>query len=85
MTQQDLPAGWATTILRNLLTVIRGVSYKKHDACDQAGQGLVPILRANNIDQTLNFEGLVYVPGHYVKAEQLLSPNPPMEWGFKVC
>ena len=72
MTQQDLPTGWEATTLASLLTVTRGVSYKKPDAGNKADSGLVPILRATNIDQILNFEDLVYVPSRYIKNDQLL-------------
>ena len=64
--------GWARTILGNLITVVRGVSYKKIDARNKTNEGLVPIIRATNIQQELNFDDLVYVPRHYVKQEQFL-------------
>ena len=72
MTQQDLPSGWTISRLADLLTVIRGVSYKKKDAHYEAGEGLIPIIRATNIERVLNFGSLVYVPRHYIKREQLL-------------
>ena len=75
MTNQPIPPGWVTTNLGSLLTVLRGVSYKKPDARYSADTGLVPILRATNIDRTLNFESLVYVPSRYIKEEQFLKPG----------
>ena len=67
-----LPLGWIKTTLSNLLTVIRGVSYKKPDAHSEFRDGLVPILRATNVGYMLDFESLVYVPNHYVKHQQFL-------------
>ena len=69
----DLQDGWVTTTLGSLVRVVRGVSYKKVDARSESRQGLVPILRATNIGQALNFQDLVYVPDRYVKHEQMLQ------------
>ena len=68
----ELPAGWVTTTLGNLVGIVRGVTYKKMDARSESEQGLVPILRATNIGQALSFQDLVYVPDKYVKYEQML-------------
>ena len=73
MIYEELPSGWAATSLGNLLTVIRGVSYKKRDSRNEFGRRLVPILRATNIGHDLNFGDLVYVPNNYVKPEQMLK------------
>lgn len=73
MTYEELSPGWAATSLGNLLTVIRGVSYKKRDSRNEFGRTLVPILRATNIGHDLNFGNLVYVPNSYVKPEQMLK------------
>ena len=55
--------------------MLRGVSYKKVDASSISTEGLVPLLRATNIDRVLNFDGLVYVPTHYVNPDQYLRPG----------
>ena len=68
-----LATGWTTTVLGDLLTIVRGVSYKKKDARSQFSQGLVPILRATNIGGVLNFRDLIYVPDRYVKQQQILN------------
>ena len=57
-----------------MLTILRGVSYKKQDATTEPAAGKIPILRATNIDDgKLNFTGLVYVPQEYVSKVQLLN------------
>ena len=71
----DLPPGWCRTTLGQVISVIRGVSYKKQDAGYEARAGVVPILRATNIRGRIAFEDLVYVPDHYVKREQYLIPG----------
>ena len=55
-----------------MVAVIRGVSYRKPDAGFEAAAGTVPILRATNIHDELNFDDLVYVPQAYVRTEQYL-------------
>ena len=73
MINRITPSGWAIAILGDLVSCVRGVSYKKSDARYVAESGLVPIIRATNIQQEVNFTDLVYVPGHYVKQEQYLQ------------
>ena len=73
--EKQLPSGWRETQLGELLTVLRGVSYKKQDATAEPAPEKIPILRATNIDAKLNFDNLVYVPQEYVSEIQLLNPG----------
>lgn len=62
---------WSTASLLEVADLIRGVSYKRDEARGEPGPGLVPVLRANNInDAALNFGDLVYVPERRVSHEQ---------------
>jgi type I restriction enzyme S subunit len=65
-----LPENWTRSEVRELFSVVRGVTYKKEDAKNSHGDDLVPILRANNINIELNFEDLVYVPSQNVSEIQ---------------
>lgn len=56
----------------DLLKVVRGVTYKKEDARHAPGPGLLPVLRATNIQAGLEFDGLVYVPARNISLEQRL-------------
>ncbi len=57
--------------LREVASVVRGVSFDKSDVADSPEDGLVPILRAGNIDGELNLiDDLVWVPGGRVSEEQ---------------
>jgi type I restriction enzyme S subunit len=67
------PATGAAT-LGEFVQVIRGVSYKKAHSSKEPAPGLVPILRATNVQETLDFEDPVYVPESYVSDEQYLRP-----------
>ena len=68
----ELPKGWVRTTVDEVGELLRGVSYKKHEASKEPRQEYVPVLRANNINSGLNFDDLVYVPRQRVKDEQLL-------------
>jgi type I restriction enzyme S subunit len=68
----ELPKGWVTTTLGELADVIRGVTYKKEQAKASSSKGLVPLLRATNISQELDFDELVYVPERNVSDLQML-------------
>jgi type I restriction enzyme S subunit len=58
--------------LGDLLTVIRGVTYKKENATKEPAKNRIPILRATNIQKGIVFEDLVYVPLSNVSEEQRL-------------
>lgn len=75
-----LPHGWEWCRGVDLCTVVRGVTYQKADASDTPRGDYLPILRANNIRTTINFDDLVHVPGNLVNEEQLLRPGD-----FVVC
>lgn len=71
----ELPVGWEWVKGRDLFTVVRGVTYQKADAKDLPEEGLLPLLRANNIQGSVNFEDLVYVPVALVSEDQILRPG----------
>lgn len=59
--------------LGDVASVVRGVTYVKSESSHQPSDGLVPILRATNIGQALDFDDLVYVPADCVAEEQYLQ------------
>jgi type I restriction enzyme S subunit len=66
-----LPDGWAETTLEHVADVVRGVTYDKREALNAPADGFLPILRATNIEQTLNLQSeTVYVPARRVRADQ---------------
>lgn len=72
----DVPEHWVSTTVLEIAELVRGVTYKKEQARDENGPGLVPLLRANNINQNLLLDDqLVYVPVDVVKETQRLRPN----------
>ena len=54
-------------------TLLRGVSYKKHEAKKSLAKGIKPILRANNINVELNYDDLVFVPINRINYEQYIK------------
>jgi type I restriction enzyme S subunit len=67
-----LPSGWIESTIGSVADTIRGVTYKKEDANDSSAPGMVPLVRATNIHDVLDFEELVYVPDKYVGKDQFL-------------
>ena len=61
--------------IANVATLIRGVSYKKEQSSNSAVDGRLPILRANNIDNGLSFEDLVYVDREEISEVQMLRAD----------
>lgn len=68
-----LPMGWATTTLGQVLVVLRGVTYDKQQTTNVPTDGFVPILRATNVSEVLDFNNMVYVPARFVSREQYLQ------------
>ncbi len=60
------------TPFTEIATLIRGVSYDKSVVSTSEREGYIPILRANNIHNSLVLNDLVYVPNDFVKEEQMI-------------
>lgn len=71
---KSLPKQWEWATVDDVAELIRGVTFKKVDAQNEAEPGLVPIARAGNLEQgrTLFNDNLIYVSYHLVTGEQYL-------------
>jgi type I restriction enzyme S subunit len=71
------PPGWAEATLGDLVVTVRGLTYKKEQASTAAADGLVPLLRATNVqDGRLVLDGeLLFLPEDLVRDEQWLRPG----------
>lgn len=69
----ELPKGWVETAIFEIAKLHRGVTYKKNDSSQLPFTGSIPILRANNIDDGINFSDLVYVPSSNVSENQIMQ------------
>lgn len=65
--------GWKNAKVGEIADLLRGITYKKEQASKALREGYKPILRANNINDSLNFQDLVYVPMNLIKEEQLVK------------
>lgn len=67
---------WPTATLDSISEVVRGVTFSKADAESDPREGLLPVLRAGNIAETLNIESdLVYVDQGHISEKQRLRPK----------
>lgn len=71
----SVPMGWQAVPLSAVATIIRGVTYGKSDARDEAQLGLIPLLRGHNIQSEINLDKLVYVPAGKISGDQILRPG----------
>lgn len=72
MSEEIRTSGWATTTVGEVATLVRGITYNKEQAAKSPSPNFKPVLRANNINGTLNFDDLVFVPQHLISAEQII-------------
>lgn len=68
----DLPIGWEWVRLGEVAEIIRGVTYGKAQSSEAEKEGMIPLLRANNIQSKILIEPLVYVDEKLVSSEQYL-------------
>lgn len=69
----ELPPGWALVTVGDIAHFVRGVTYSKEHARNSAAPGFIPVLRATNIGDGLNYEDLVFVPDQFVSDEQIVN------------
>ena len=62
MGEKGRTSGWVTTTVGEIATLVRGITYNKEQASKSSLSDFKPVLRANNINGTLNFDDLVFVP-----------------------
>ncbi len=67
-----IPFSWKWQRGNELFQVIRGVTYTKIDAINSPAEGFLPLLRANNIGNGINYDDLVYVPRENIRDEQFI-------------
>ncbi|MGF1500463.1 MAG: restriction endonuclease subunit S [Paracoccaceae bacterium] len=68
----DLPRGWAEATVGDLFSYVRGVTYSKADATKVAGSDRLPVLRANNFNQSFDLTDLVFLPSDMIAEDQKL-------------
>lgn len=72
--ENNLPKGWITSTPIEISEKIRGVSYNKDEISFAPKDGLIPVMRANNIeDNNIVYKDLVYAPIKSISENQLLK------------
>ena len=72
--EKDIPKGWEIKKLIDIAEIVRGVSYKGSDSEKEPREGYNPILRAGNINSSITYDDLTYVPEKYINKDQYLKP-----------
>jgi type I restriction enzyme S subunit len=73
MREEVRTSSWVATTVGEITTLIRGITYNKEQAAKSPLPDFKPVLRANNINGTLNFDDLVFVPQSLIGSEQLIK------------
>lgn len=70
-----IPKGWEVKKLKEVLTIMRGISFDSKDASFEYFDNAIPILRANNIkaDKTIDFTDLMFIPKSKLSEEKKLK------------
>jgi len=68
----ELPRNWAWLRFGEIHYLVRGVTYSKSDASEEPAPDHLPVLRANNIGVSLNFDKLVFVKKGRISKDQML-------------
>ena len=72
--KREIPEGWEVKPLGELITVIRGISYKPTDERKEPGADTIALLKSNNIQNgSVNFDQPVYLPNSLADADQWLT------------
>jgi type I restriction enzyme S subunit len=68
---------WPTVTVAEIAKQVRGVSYDKSQVSSTLSPGLIPVLRAGNIQDgsLLLNQDLVFVPETCISLQQLLRPG----------
>lgn len=67
---------WLLEDLARLCTILKGVTYSQTDVGTENELGMLPILRANNINENqLNYQNLVWIKRERILQKQLLQPG----------
>jgi type I restriction enzyme S subunit len=73
MDTKDRTSNWITTAVGEVAALIRGITYGKEQSSKTPQPNFKPVLRANNINGTLNFEDLVFVPQNLIDSQQIIK------------
>lgn len=71
-----LPEGWEWTTLGEVCEVERGITFPASAKAEQPSEDVIACLRTTNVQETVDWVDLLYIPKTYVKKpEKLLRAN----------
>ena len=73
MNDKDRTNSWAPTAVGEVSALLRGITYNKEQSSKFPKPNFKPVLRANNINGTLNFDDLVFVPEELISVDQIIK------------
>ncbi len=74
--KNELPEGWEECELKEVLQVIRGISFKSSEKLLEPGKETVVCLRTANVQENIDWDNLWWVPENFVKRdEQFIKEN----------
>ena len=68
----ELPSGWAEVVLDDACEIVRGITFPTAEKRFEPGSGLIACLRTANVQTTVEWDDLWFVPRWYVKNEAQL-------------
>lgn len=68
----DLQNGWVGVHLDDVCQIVRGITFPTNEKRFGAEEGLIACLRTANVQATVEWEDLWFVPRHYVKSDEQL-------------
>jgi type I restriction enzyme, S subunit len=72
----DLPMGWAWTTLESVCHVERGITFPASAKNDQLADGYIACMRTANVQTSVDWDDLIYIPRSYVRtAHKLLRQH----------
>ncbi|TFB22443.1 restriction endonuclease subunit S [Lelliottia nimipressuralis] len=66
----DLPKGWECARLGNTVAIIRGITFPASEKHKEPSEGKVPCLRTANVQDSIEWDDLLYVSESFVKRSE---------------
>lgn len=70
MSEAELPAGWGLATLDNVARIVRGLAFPTTARTSTPHDGFVACLRTTNIQATVEWDDLWFIPESYVRREE---------------
>jgi len=73
--EQELPQGWVTAKLDEIMTPVRGIAFPKEVKAHAPAEGHIACLRTTNVQKNVEWGDLWFIPRQYAKRDdQIIQP-----------